>query len=985
MSTQQHPRTDVFYGDRPAFDSERRAVSLIRAELERRGIPALLLVNFFLPRGARQLDLVIVTAGRCVVVELKSLDADLPLTATVNGPWQHILPDGTRRAIGDRNFYIQAKEQTYGLSDCMTALAKNQRVPGPVKKSFFRQIDTVVAIGPRIPAGSQLQKFDYVEAIGLDTVVDALTKPGRGLTHWTRSHWDELIRELGLYPETDASPEAQRRRADHVAVQDYQRRFRQALSARLQPLVAAGGSVDGQAATIDAAAVTAPLTQPASRVLVLGASGDGKTHTARHAAAQLTDAGHVVVWLSADDYRKNEFGVLLSRAVSPYSTEAAWALLHKAADSGIVVVIIVDALQASPHHEELLSQLNALLLKLPASALVTASRDEDTSDLFTPSTRITLFAPDVDERIQIAANFGNSAAGTDFDGYRTRYDISVAAQVIADLPAGASRTDVLDAYISQMAPQESVRAGLRCLATAMDKNVATVMAINEAAAVLRRCPPLKADPAALDAVLASRLVATHQGRLRFSHERQGRFLAAEHLVISSADGAALGDVLASPEHADLRHDALGLEREPARRYDALRALADEELIAAAAMGRFGYDTARLCRAEMTELLITARLSTAQAVFEEPASDDEFWSCTWHCPRPWSPIEQSLLRAIGRCVLGGLLIDEVGELLDATDKVLRPAMSALRDNGSRISISIVFASAYAHQHPRTADALPATYICGTIDTERHWGDWPESETALATRMWRPNPSWGRLHAAALLSRPLRHPDDVGGALDLIRAGWRAGGYHLHLGVLEAARFAHHVVPEQDRHAIADFLDTIDASHNIGLSSLLLEVLGLYGRIQPANSLEDINAEIAEVIDDPDDPRLQQLAVSVVSRQYEDESVFGPYAQAVNELPLVQRLTLNAMAVLAPATTSASATPVLSANWPTASRHRLSRPAGRSPTPPEASALTRSAGRTASPGTFMPSAAGPRWPNGYPSWYLRRMSANPRSSCSPQYGV
>lgn len=50
-----------------------------------------------------------------------------------------------------------------------------------------------------------------------------------------------------------------------------------------------------------------------------------------------------------------------------------------------------------------------------------------------------------------------------------------------------------------------------------------------------------------------------------------------------------------------------------------------------------------------------------------------------------------------------------------------------------------------------------------------------------------------------------------------------GYHLRLEVLEAARFAHHVLPQQDREAIADFLDTLDANYNIGLSSFLLESL------------------------------------------------------------------------------------------------------------------------------------------------------------------
>jgi hypothetical protein len=105
----QQVHIDVFYGAPPAHESERRAINMIRAELERRGVRAMLLVNFFLPRGACQLDLVIVTAGRCVVVELKWLDTGLPLIATVNGPWQQTLSDGTCRPIGERKFYIQAR------------------------------------------------------------------------------------------------------------------------------------------------------------------------------------------------------------------------------------------------------------------------------------------------------------------------------------------------------------------------------------------------------------------------------------------------------------------------------------------------------------------------------------------------------------------------------------------------------------------------------------------------------------------------------------------------------------------------------------------------------------------------------------------------------------------------------------------------------------------------------------------------------------
>ncbi|WP_370500237.1 NERD domain-containing protein [Mycolicibacterium sp. jd] len=896
-TTTQHVHIDVFYGDRPAHESERRAITAIRTELERRGESAVLLVNFFVLRGARQLDLVIITATRCVVVELKTLDPSLPLIATTNGPWHQRLSDGTRRPIGHRNFYHQAKEQTLGLSDEMAKLARARRVPGPLKKDFYRQIDTIVAIAPRVPQGSQLQHFDYVKALGLDSVVDYLIAPGRGLTQWTRSDWDELIRELGLYPEADDDDEVRRRRADRADVEDYQRRFYDAWSGRLHPLIPAAGLLDEQAIAVDADTLASALTEPVSRVLLVGASGDGKTHAALHAALRLTQQGRLVVWVSADDYTKNDFGVLIKRAVSPYSTEPAWALLRKAADCGVGVTVVIDALQASAHQDELLTQLNALLLQIPASVLVTASFDRDIVELFAPTARIQLDSPQGQERTQLADTYGTAVGVAEFAEYHTRYDISVAAQVVGELPAGASRADVLDAYISRLTPSEAVRAGLRYVATAMDAKVSTVLPVNEVMAMLRRCPPLTNTPTAVDEVLDSRLVSVHQGRLRFGHERQGRFLAAEHLVVSSPDGAALGQALAQPTHEDLRQYALHVERDPARRYDAIRELADDQLFAAAARGAFGADTATAVLAEMTELLVTARMTTPEAVFEGPA-DGGFWAGGWHAPRPWSPTEQALLRAIGLGVLNGLLLDEVGELLDVTDRMLRPAMIALREQGHRTSISTVFASVYAVQYPREADTLAAAYICGAIDTGRHWGNRPESESGFATRMWRANPSWGRLHVAALLSRPLRHAEDAANVIDLIRTGWHAGGYHLHLEVLEAARFAHHVLPPEDRDAIADVLDTFDANHNIMLSSLLLEVLGRYGRIEPVANTDDIEAEISEIIAEPNDPDRQRMAVSVVSRQYEDESVFGPYGEVVYGLPDDQRLTLYAMAVLAP---------------------------------------------------------------------------------------
>ena len=63
--------------------------------------------------GGLQIDLVIITAQRCLNVELKYLDTELPLIATPNGPWRQLLPDGADRSLDRGNFYDQAIQQTY--------------------------------------------------------------------------------------------------------------------------------------------------------------------------------------------------------------------------------------------------------------------------------------------------------------------------------------------------------------------------------------------------------------------------------------------------------------------------------------------------------------------------------------------------------------------------------------------------------------------------------------------------------------------------------------------------------------------------------------------------------------------------------------------------------------------------------------------------------------------------------------------------------
>ena len=497
----------VFYGEQPAHAHEHRAINKVRNELVRRSIPAILLVNFAVARGARQVDLVIVTPQRCLSVELKCLDPTLPVIAPVNGFWRQRLTDGTERQL-ERNFYDQAVQQTYGLSDIMAELASKGLVPGPRHNKFSKHIDTVVCIDPHIPAGSSLHKHAYVSVAGIDTLVDRLNQPGPGLPHWTRGHWDEVIRRLGLYAEGDDAPEQLRRRADAAAVEDYRRRFREFTAAGLSQLIPATAVIDGQPGVVDDAALADWLAPQDQRLLLLGASGNGKTHLSKHTAVTLTCNGQMVLLVPADDYEKDRLGRSLARAVGPFSTDKADALLAKAAEGGAGITVIIDALEKCAYREELLRQIHALQRQYHASVLVTAVHYENMEQL-AATARVELVSPTGKERDELATAYGTSAGVADSEEYRTRYDITLAAQVITELPAGATTTDVLDSYVRRRTQTETVRAGLRCLAHAMDDGVRTALPVAEAMLTLRRCKELAATPSAIDDTLASQLVRIH--------------------------------------------------------------------------------------------------------------------------------------------------------------------------------------------------------------------------------------------------------------------------------------------------------------------------------------------------------------------------------------------------------------------------------------------------------------------------------------------
>jgi hypothetical protein len=132
-------------------------------------------------------------------------------------------------------------------------------------------------------------------------------------------------------------------------------------------------------------------------------------------------------------------------------------------------------------------------------------------------------------------------------------------------------------------------------------------------------------------------------------------------------------------------------------------------------------------------------------------------------------------------------------------------------------------------------------------------------------------------------------------DLLQAAWDENGYHLRIQALMTVTDVARLLDDVTRRRILDVLRGFEVRDNIMLSSALVDALAAYGDIEPVATLDDIRADITAVLADPDNPLAAEAAERIIGLQFDNDSVFGPYGDAVVELPAEQRVTLCMVAL------------------------------------------------------------------------------------------
>jgi hypothetical protein len=881
---------DVFFGEALTDATEQKFLARLRRDLEDRGVSALVLANLQAGRGCRQLDFVIVTPARVVQCELKGFRT--PVVGGLNGPWHQVLPGGSRRQLRD-NAFRQAQDATFALSDELRDFVRRADVPQVPKGRYFAKVDTVVCVFPAVMAGSKLAKHQYVSVVGYEDLLARLAKPGPRLP-WTSAHWDEFIRHLGLYRESDTSTEALSRTAKAAILEDYQRRFLAFHTENLAPRVPTKVIFDDRTGADPDPDIAGAMTEGES-VTTLGPSGVGKTHLARHAAVNLASEGHLPIWLDAHAYA-GSMETLLAQATAPFATNTPPELIDAAREAGRVVALVVDGLNECPEplRGSLLNELAALRLQMDPAILLTSQLDPSLPEALR-GPQLNLALPDAEERAAVLRTYNAPQLIDQSDAFKTPFELSIAAECATELGPIPTRGELLDVYIHRRAGSEPVRAGLRRLAWQMHEDLRGSLRVQDALRLLERNADL--SPESSEEVLACGLVAVHQGLFVFTHEEFARFLAAEFLVVNTDDEEALAKSLAEPRHARLRSDALSLEQDADRVNAVIQTTSDGDLLHAAASGSLG----EICKAIASERLgqvLDIAIERTNAQNAKLHATEAIIGDKWEISAGWTSSEIAALATVGELLHDAAFIERTIELLIRTDELCRIAVRELQESGETDPISHVLSATYGLIPNDMRTALPGSIVmraCEGHRIERTIRSSPSN--AAAAKLWESasSSSWGVLYAFAILFDP-RNPDELALVPVVLEAAWKERGYHLRLEALQMVERAAGFLEGEAREKTAEILQNLDGEHLL-LNSALIDALAAFDLIDSEATVDEVREQIREGMRSDDAQIAQSLALRAVNGQFEDERIVGPYARAIAELEPDERWTLFRMAAAA----------------------------------------------------------------------------------------
>lgn len=648
----------------------------------------------------------------------------------------------------------------------------------------------------------------------------------------------------------------------------------------------------------------AGVIREARHVQLTGVPGCGKSHLVRHTLLDLDDA--MLPVLVEGGMYDGQLTALIDRSTGRFTTSSGQELLGAAAITGQAVVLVIDGYNECPVplQSRLAGDLMALSLGTGIRTLITAHTVIDLPERLT-GVKLEAGTLTDDDRRAVLCSYGAEDLAPLCEPFATAFELSVAAECGRELGTPLTRGALFAAFVrKRLNTAQSpalVRGALRQLALTMDERLLTWLPIDDALQISDNYLTRQCESAGVtDQVLECSIIRTDQGKLSFTHELLGRFLALEGLRQAHPEPADLARQLKLPRHEDLPAMAVDLETEPGRAGELLAALADWMLYFLALSGGSGRPARQAAQAAAHEILEAVTSGMPEAVF----TFHDHTELTVTGGRRLADADQNLLAAIGALVTEGQYLAEATAVLDATDAACqRSADLQEAREGQRPSAWAVAAAV----HPGYISDARAQIAAAIVLRSASWAEWDSRlrqlgrpSRATARQMARvlegaTAANWGRL---LLLAGHLKAEDGLDAAamaVPVLRLCWDSGAYHVRLdGLHMIESFAAAVEGHPLREEIITLLEGFD-TNDFMLNTSLAETLHAYRLIEADGNAEAVREQIAQLLSDPSSADSRALAYGVVASQFED-IIAAPYIEAIGSLPPGQRTALYTLASL-----------------------------------------------------------------------------------------
>jgi hypothetical protein len=435
----------------------------------------------------------------------------------------------------------------------------------------------------------------------------------------------------------------------------------------------------------------------------------------------------------------------------------------------------------------------------------------------------------------------------------------------------------------------------------MDDRLTTSLPLDDVWRIAeQRLTELSAPASVIDDVFKTTVTTSRQGRLSFSHELVGRFLAVEALLRQQHELAELVVALRRPRHQDLTEFAVELESSAGRAAQLLEGLADWHLYAQALRGNFGATAHRVSQSAASRLLQAVTQGMGSTLYTIHPEYELIVVGGYEL----SETDRAMLAAVGALLHEGEFLQDVAALLDATDAACwRSADAQAKVERRRPKASTSVAAVLVGMSGTARSSVAASIIFESMNgtqLDSRFRAFPgrppvRLQDLLSLIDAATAKSNGRLLLLCTLLQAIDSLEAAAQGLRLLRLCWDSGAYHVQLEGLTMIQSFAAVTRDDPLHdEIADYLESL-STDNLMLSTQLVETLYSYGRIESPYEEQGVRDEIEALLTNPFSEESGQIAYGIVSNQFED--IIGePYFTAIGSLSTDEKIRLYTMASL-----------------------------------------------------------------------------------------